>query len=160
MRRSPLDEGRRWLEQAEEDLRWTRDLAERGGYHLACFLAQQVGEKAVKAFLYAQGEEIVIGHSLERLCREAARWEPQFGEHGARWSILDGYYVPTRYPNALPNSIPARVYTRDAARDAVRLAEEIVTFVRQRLSASNCSTSSGNCLVNPHRAPDPPSPSL
>jgi HEPN domain-containing protein len=51
MRRSPLDEGRRWLEQAEEDLRWAKHLARRGGYHIACFLAQQVGEKAPKAFL-------------------------------------------------------------------------------------------------------------
>ena len=52
MRRSPLEEGKRWLEQAGEDLRWAKDLAERGGYHIACFLAQQIGEKAVKAFLY------------------------------------------------------------------------------------------------------------
>lgn len=50
MRRSALDEGRRWLEQAEEDLRWAKDLAERGGFHIACFLAQQIGEKAVKGF--------------------------------------------------------------------------------------------------------------
>ena len=64
MRRSALEEGMRWLEQAEEDQRWAKDLAERGGYHLACFLAQQVGEKALKAFLYAQGEEIVLGLSL------------------------------------------------------------------------------------------------
>ncbi|MEW6447643.1 MAG: HEPN domain-containing protein [Bacillota bacterium] len=134
MRRSPLEEGRRWLEQAGEDLRWAKDLAERGGYHLACFLAQQVSEKAVKGFLYAQGEEVVLGHSIERLCHAAARWEPEFAVKVKRWSILDGYYVPTRYPNGLPDSIPARVYTRDAAREAVRLAEEVVDFVRQKLT--------------------------
>ncbi len=134
MRRSPLEEGMRWLEQAVEDLRWTRDLAERGGYHIACFLAQQVGEKALKAFLYAQGEEIVLGHSIERLCHQAAQWEPRFGELVKRWAILDGFYVPTRYPNSLPDSIPARVYTEDAAREAVRLASEIVTFVKELLA--------------------------
>ena len=122
MRRSPLEEGRRWLEQAEEDLRWADDLARRGGYHIACFLAQQIGEKALKAFLYASGEEIVLGHSVERLCAEAARYEPDFRERARRWSILDGHYVPTRYPNSLPDSIPARVYTEDAAAEAVRLA--------------------------------------
>lgn len=78
MRKSAREEGRRWLEQAEEDLRWAKDLAERGGYHIACFLAQQVGEKALKGFLYGQREEIVLGHSNERLCREAARWDGQF----------------------------------------------------------------------------------
>ena len=130
MRRSPLEEGWRWLEQAEEDLRWAKDLAERGGYHIACFLAQQIGEKALKALLYARGEELVVGHSIERLCRSASRWEPELDTHVRRWSILDGHYVPTRYPNSLPDSIPARVYTRDAAAEGVRLAEEMVEFAR------------------------------
>ncbi len=133
MRRTPREEGRRWLEQAEEDLRWAGDLAERGGYHIACFLAQQVAEKAVKGFLYAQGEEVVLGHSVQRLCREAAQWEPEFGERVAQWSILDGHYVTTRYPNSLPDSIPARVYTHDAARGAVTMAGEIVAFVKPRV---------------------------
>ena len=133
MRRSALEEGRRWLEQAQEDLRWAKDLAERGGYHIACFLAQQIGEKALKGFLYAQGEEIVLGHSIERLCHSASRWDEKFNEYVTRWSILDGHYVPTRYPNSLPGSIPAHVYTRDAAREAVGLAEEIVAYVRGQI---------------------------
>lgn len=135
MRRSPLEEGRRWLDQAEEDLRWAGDLAGRGGYHIACFLAQQVGEKAVKGFLYAQGQEIVLGHSIGRLCHTASQIEPEFGDRVKRWAILDGHYVPTRYPNSLPDSIPARVYTREAAADAVHLAGEIVQYVRQKLAA-------------------------
>lgn len=88
------------------------------GYHIACFLAQQIGGKALKAFLYAQGEEIVIGHSVERLCRAATRFDPAFDQLVARWSILDGYYIPTRYPNSVPDSIPAHVFTRDAAKEA------------------------------------------
>jgi HEPN domain-containing protein len=60
--------------------------------------------------------------------------EPEFRERVKKWSILDGYYVPTRYPNGLPGSIPARVYTRDAAQEAVRLAEEAVLFVRDLIS--------------------------
>jgi HEPN domain-containing protein len=133
MRSETIEEGRRWLEQAVEDLKWARDLAERGGYHIACFLAQQVGEKAIKAFLYAQGEEIVLGHSIERLCHSASRFDAEFLNKVKRWSILDGYYVPTRYPNSLPDSIPAKVYTQEAARDAVRLADEIVEFSRNRI---------------------------
>lgn len=133
MRRSPLEEGKRWLEQAKEDLRWADDLARRGGYHIACFLAQQIGEKALKAFLYASGEEIVLGHSIERLCAEAARFHPEFRERARQWSILDGYYVPTRYPNSLPDSIPARVYGEGPAREAVRLAREIVDYAGGRI---------------------------
>lgn len=135
MRGDPLNEGKRWLEQSREDLRWAQDLAERGGYHIACFLAQQVAEKAVKAFLYARGEEIVLGHSIERLCAQAGDYLPEVRERARRWVILDGFYVPTRYPNSLPDSIPARVYTQDAAREAVGLAGEVVQFVGERLAA-------------------------
>lgn len=134
MRNKPLEEGQRWLRQAQEDLRWARHLAEQGAYHLACFLAQQVAEKALKAFLYAQGEEIVLGHSVERLCAAAAAIEPEFQMRARSWSILDGYYIPTRYPNGLPDGIPADVYTQQAASDAVDLAEEAVAFVAGQLS--------------------------
>ena len=136
MRKEPAEEGKRWLEQAEEDLKWSGELAKRGGYHIACFLAQQVGEKALKAFLYARGDELIIGHSVERLCAEAASFDEEFAEKVKTWSILDGYYVTTRYPNSLPDSIPARVYTAQAATDAVNIAGEIVAFVRGRISES------------------------
>ncbi|HWQ68870.1 MAG TPA: HEPN domain-containing protein [Patescibacteria group bacterium] len=101
--------------------------------HIACFLAQQIGEKALKGFLYAHGEEIVTGHSVERLCRAATHYDPAFDQLVAQWSILDGYYIPTRYPNSVPDSIPAYIFTRNAAGEAVRLAREIVTYVTDRL---------------------------
>ncbi|MBC8449757.1 MAG: HEPN domain-containing protein [Chloroflexi bacterium] len=134
MRKRPLEEGQRWLRQAQEDLHWARHLAEQGAYHLACFLAQQVAEKALKAFLYAQGEEIVVGHSVERLRAAAATFKPEFRTRGRSWSVLDGYYVPTRYPNSLPDGIPADVYTQQAAANAVELAGEAVDFVATLLA--------------------------
>ncbi len=133
MRGDSLEEGWRWLQQAMEDLRWTDELTQRGGYYLACFLAQQVAEKALKAFLYAKGLEIVLGHSVERLTREAAEWEPGVEEQARRWAILDSYYVPTRYPNSVPGNIPARVYTADAAQGALALAREVVAWVKARM---------------------------
>lgn len=104
MQRTPEEEGLRWLEQAEEDLKWATMLAAEGGYHIACFLAQQIAQKALKAFLHAQGEPVVTGHS--RLCRRALGYDSEFAERAKTWVILDGYYVPTRYPNSLPDSIP------------------------------------------------------
>ena len=67
MREDSLEEGKRWLAQAQADLKWAQHLQKEGAYHLACFLAQQVTEKAIKAFLYSQGEEVVIGHSIQIL---------------------------------------------------------------------------------------------
>ena len=135
MRRKPVEEGQRWLDQAVEDLKWAKDIGGRGGYHISCFLAQQVGEKALKAFLYAMGEEIVLGHSVERLCSSAAGFDKEFAEKVKTWSILDGYYVSTRYPNGLPDGIPANVYTSRAAVEACVLAEEAVDFVRQKIGS-------------------------
>lgn len=54
-----------------------------------------------------------------------------FAEWARRWSILDGYYIPTRYPNGLPDGIPADVYTREAAEGAVALAREVLDRVAE-----------------------------
>jgi len=35
LRENQIKEGKRWLEQATEDLKWAKDLAKRGGYHIA-----------------------------------------------------------------------------------------------------------------------------
>lgn len=56
----------RWLMQAEEDLSSAKYLFEGERYYLVCFLSQQIAEKAIKAFLYSKGEEIVTGHSVKR----------------------------------------------------------------------------------------------
>ena len=134
MRRSPREEGQRWLDQAKEDLRWTRLLSKEGAYHLACFLSQQVAEKALKGFLFAQGEEIVLGHSVQRLCAAAAAYHKSFVEKSRRWSLLDGYYIPTRYPNGLPDGIPSDVFTSEASENAVKLAAEAVEWVESLLA--------------------------
>ena len=88
--------------------------------------------QGAEGVLYRAGEEIVLGHSVERLCADAAHYDASSAEQARRWAILDGFYVPTRYPNSIPDSIPARVYTADAAREAVRLAREIVAYVAER----------------------------
>lgn len=134
MRADARAEGQRWLDQATEDLRWTEHLAREGTYHLACFLAQQVTEKAIKAFLYAQGEEVVLGHSVERLCAAASRYNPEFQVKARTWSLLDGYCVPTRYPNGLPAGIPANVFTRAAAEGAASMPREAVKWVGKLLA--------------------------
>ena len=135
MRDDPKAEGSRWLEQPREDLKWAELLVREGGFHVACFLAQQVAEKALKAFLYAAGDSVVLGHSVERLSLAAAERDAAFRDHAAVWAILDGYYVPTRYPNSLPGSIPAHVYSRAVAQEAVALVREVVAFVAARMGA-------------------------
>ena len=137
MRPEATRQGERWLEQAEADRRGAEILFQGQSWHLACFIAQQVAEKAIKAFLYARGEEIVIGHSVEALCTWAAEYDHDFKIPREEVGALDGYYIPTRYPNGLPDSIPARVYTIHAARDALRLADRTLKAVDGKLRRSD-----------------------
>jgi HEPN domain-containing protein len=88
-----------------------------------------VAEKALKAFLYAQGEELVVGHSVRQLCQRAAAYDAEFHHHMDDWAILDSYYIPTRYPNGLPDDIPARVYNQEAAKSTLAWAEAVVAQV-------------------------------
>jgi HEPN domain-containing protein len=134
MKRDARSEGLRWLEQAEADRKGVQLLLDGGSYHLACFVAQQVAEKTLKAFIYAQGEEFVMGHSVEALSRWAAEYDPDFEKLRPEVAPLDGYYIPTRYPNGLPDSIPARVYTRTVAEETARLADLLLGLVREKLS--------------------------
>lgn len=133
MQRDPQAEGLRWLEQAEADREGAHLLLEGGSYHLACFIAQHGAEKALKAFFYSQGEELVIGHSVEALCRWAARYDPEFEALRAEVAPLDAHYLPARYPNSVPDSIPARIYNRAMAVEAPRMADEVLNHVRRKL---------------------------
>lgn len=133
MQRDARYEGQRWLEQAQADRAGAQLLFDGGSYHLACFVAQQVAEKALKAFLYAQGEEFVVGHSVEALCRWAAEFDPDFETLRQSVAPLDAYYIPTRYPNSLPDSIPARIYTQTVAEEVLRLADQVLILVQEKL---------------------------
>ena len=129
MRGTPRREGKRWLEQAQVDMRWARHLFAEGAHYLVCFLSQQIAEKTLKAFLYAQGEELVVGHSVRQLCQRAGEYDARFQDRLDEWALLDSYYVPTRYPNGLPDGIPANVYNKAAAQGALALAEGVVAQV-------------------------------
>ena len=123
-----------WLRQADRDLADAHFAREGRRYNLSCFMAQQSGEKAVKGYLYSCGAEDVWGHSLADLCEDAKVFEMLFDVLKTRAIYLDKYYNLTRYPNYLPGGIPADVFDDMEAERAIDLAEEVVTFVKERLT--------------------------
>jgi HEPN domain-containing protein len=65
-------EARRWLLQATDDRRFAEwVLAEGRFFDKGCFVAQQAGEKALKACLYAAGSRRVFGPNSRHLRRSA-----------------------------------------------------------------------------------------
>ncbi|MFQ5667486.1 MAG: HEPN domain-containing protein [Candidatus Binatia bacterium] len=122
---------RTWFEQAEADLRAAEDSAIAEHYEWSCFQCQQAGEKALKAFLYAQGMTSMISHSLRRLLRECERVEASFSALVEEGRLLDQYYIPTRYPNGLDEEVPpTRYYERSDAEQCLRSARSILARVK------------------------------
>ena len=132
MKRNPLEEGRRWLLQAERDLDDAEFCLSGKRYNLACFLAQQASEKALKAFLYAKGEEIVFGHSVAELLKRAMEYDESFKDCKSA-SVLDKYYIPTRYPNGLPGGVPYEAFDEADAKRAIELAKSVIEIVKKKL---------------------------
>ena len=133
MRKPPEEEGKRWLQEAEYEFDSAIYLAEGKRYSLACFHCQQASEKALKAYLYSKGEEIVIGHSIVELCENAKKYSADFKPLKTEIGVLDGYYIPTRYPNGLPDSIPSKVYNKEEADKAIHLAGICIDFIKKNI---------------------------
>jgi len=112
-------EALRWLEQSKHDARAAELNSREGYFEVACFLSQQAAEKALKAFLYGQGERPVVGHSVYLLCKRCQVYRHEFGQLLDTCKELDRYYIPTRYPNGLPGGIPHDVFTAEDARAAL-----------------------------------------
>lgn len=121
---------RTWFEQAQADLRAAEDSARTEHYEWACFQAQQAGEKALKAFLYARGRTSIVSHSLRRLLQECAMDEAAFKDLDDDARLLDQHYIPTRYPNGLDEEVaPAAYYERKDAQRCLQSARSILERV-------------------------------
>ena len=123
-------EARRWFAQAQADLAVVRTLLAAGHYAAACFHAQQSAEKALKAVLYSQGNREVWGHSVRDLAQRCEAQEPTFAEIMRHASLLDQFYIPTRYPNGLPApAVPSETYTTEQAQAAQQAADHVLAAV-------------------------------
>ena len=137
MTRSPSDEGMRWLSQARADLLAVQTLLDGDRFDTACFLSQQAAEKALKAYLYMLGEEMVLGHSVAKLCDQAAEYNERFGDLKKEIKNLDQFYIEARYPNGLPDSFPAEFYQRTDAQWAIEAAQRAAELVEHLWSPQN-----------------------
>ncbi len=130
----PKGEAERWLTQAEYDLGAAQTNADNQLFAYACFISQQAAEKAIKAYLYAQGLRQVFGHSVADLCRQAARFNKQFVRLGMDAGKLDRLYIPTRYPNGLPGGIPAEEFNQEDASESMALAHQVIDHVKKLIN--------------------------
>jgi HEPN domain-containing protein len=114
-------EAKRWFLQADDDRRFVEWVLKEGVFFdKGCFLAQQAGEKAVNACLYASGKRRIIGHSIFEMISELIGHEKAFEEIQGPAKRLDRFYITTRYPNGLPGGSPFQLYTLEDLASAHR----------------------------------------
>jgi len=118
-----------WFKQAQRDLEQARDSKGSGRHEWACFAAQQGADKAVKALHLHLGQE-AWGHVIAKLLRELPAQVKVSVELIEKAHVLDGYYIPPRYPNGHPEGAPFEHYGTLQSKEAIRYADEIIDFVR------------------------------
>lgn len=104
MRRSKHSDDSRlffdWLEIAARDLLAARLLMERQQcLEIAGFHCQQAVEKGLKAYIIHASGQLVDGHNVTWLCRQAVRYNPDFGDWMEDCAKMNRLYIETRYPS-------------------------------------------------------------
>lgn len=128
-----IAEAKRWFLQGSQDLDDAKFNLSGNRYNIACFLAQQSAEKALKAYLIAQGVESVWGHSTWELCKMAKNLDEEFVQVENEARSLEKFYIPTRYPDALPGAIPSEAFDQNDAKNAISMASKINEFVQSKI---------------------------
>lgn len=126
-----LEEGLRWIDQAEADLKTSRNCLEDGNYYASAFFAHQSAEKSLKGFLYLKGYRAIITHSVLDLLIESSKFEKVFERFIDYGKELDKHYIGSRYPNFYPSGAPYRYYTREVAEKCLSYAESILNEVKK-----------------------------
>lgn len=125
-----------WYTQAGRDLSQAEESKLGGRHEWACFAAQQAAEKAVKALHLAVGQE-AWGHVIARLLSEL----PEALRPGAdlvnKARVLDGFYIPSRYPDSYPEGAPFEHFGEIQSEQAVKYAGEIIAFVGDCLAKTS-----------------------
>lgn len=118
-----------WIEKAEGD----RDTAlrelrarKRPNYDAACFHAQQLAEKYIKAFLQENAFAIPYSHNLIDLMMLCGQADSSFLLLQNDLKSLEGYAIRFRYPGQSADQTEAKT--------AIRIAENVRHFVLSRLT--------------------------
>ncbi len=121
-------DARDWWQAALDDLRYAEGNLAMGFYSQVCFLAQQAGEKALKAYLLSQDIVAERTHKLVSLVSQVSKKSKKFSSLSDSAKVLDRYYLGTRYPDVLGGEFGA--YDKETAEDALKLANEVVNFLK------------------------------
>lgn len=114
-----------WLYHAYQDLLAARMLIEdKRLYGPTMFHCQQAIEKSLKAFLLYKHHKLFDGHNLTWLCKQAAMTEQSFTKWICKSTLLNRFYIETRYPADIPDEID-----KTLAEEILAETEDMMEFI-------------------------------
>lgn len=125
-----MDEAKKWLNMAEEDLLWAKASLKEGIWRGACFAAQQGAEKSLKAYLLAKGKSFPRIHDLVSLNDSCKNINADFKNISESCNFVSPYYLSSRYPDIAE----FEEYSQEMANVVVQKAEEIIEFIKAKLN--------------------------
>jgi sacsin len=141
--RRDVEEGKRWVKQAEYDCRALETLFERAltdsmlSSHV-CFMAHEVAEKALKGGMYATcglHEDFLSNHDLNHHACALRGERPLLASELPELATpLIQHYLNTRFPNRCPGTVPSHRYSIADAVGARENAKKILEIVTNVLS--------------------------
>ena len=118
-----------WLDHSSADLIAASILKEDDRcYDLAAFHCQQSIEKALKAYILLRSGQLVDGHNLTWLCRQAKKHHKGFQQWYDESADLNQCYIETRYPADVEKEI-----TYKMVQDFYTMAKEMYRFIFEQV---------------------------
>jgi HEPN domain-containing protein len=122
-----------WFKQAERDLEQAEESRASGRHEWACFAAHQAAEKAVKA-VHLHHRQEAWGHSIKKLLEDLPEIIKVSEDLLEKANVLDGFYIPPRYPNSHPQGAPFEHFGILQSNMAITYAREILQFARSQMA--------------------------
>ncbi len=125
----------KWIRIAEENLIFAKSGMEQdfAPYHSICFMAQNSGEKYLKAFLISKGWELEKIHDSSQLLEHCCKYDNSFQELYSDCEVLNRYIIASRYPE----DITYESIGKKNAEEAIQAAENIEKFVLNKIKTND-----------------------
>lgn len=99
-------------------------------YSSVAFHCQQCIEKSLKGYLLFKKHKLYDGHNLTWLCKQAMTCDTHFSQWLTKCTMLNKYYIETRYPADIPLDIDTNTINNimDCTTDILGFITEQIRF--------------------------------
>ena len=130
-----------WLCFARDDVRMA-ELAHREGiYSQCCLHTQQAIEKSLKAFILFNGQKPPKIHNLDELLNACVTFDASLNAFRTKCTIVNQYYIPTRYPDMIAGGLAALPNQSDA-QEALDTAKKVFKNIEAKMLPTITSSAS------------------